>query len=427
MSPPKLTGNAPVVHVLHPVDIDLREPLGRKLHPTVLHNLQRGFCERRHLHKPLIRCNRLNGGVAAVAGSHVVRVRLYANQIAVRFQIGNQRLARLVAIHARILAAVGVDGRVVIHDLDHRQVVPLTDQKVVRVMRGRNLHTACPKADFHVLVGNYGDLPPHKRQNQRFADQVLGLFVVRVDRNRGIAEHCFGTGGRNLHVLPLFALDGVTDMPEIALLFGVFDLRVGQRCNAMRTPVDDAVAAVDQSLFIEVDEHLPHGFGTALVKGKALSGPVAGRAEFLQLTRDARLVLILPLPHALEEFLAPEVVAGQPLLHAQAFLDLDLRGDARVVCSGNPKGIVALHPLIANQNILQGLVERVPHVELSRDVGRRDDHRKMLRLIGYVGRKIALVAPILVDTILKFCRLIGFRQFVLFVHSFLRESENNSP
>ena len=67
----------------------------------------------------------------------------------------------------------------------------------------------------------------------------------------------------------------------------------------MRTPVDDAVAAVDQSLFIEVDEHLPHGFGTALVKGEALSGPVAGRAEFLQLTRDTRLVLILPLPHAL--------------------------------------------------------------------------------------------------------------------------------
>ena len=206
-------------------------------------------------------------------------------------------------------------------------------------------------------------------------------------------------------------------MPEEARLLAVFHLGVGQRRDAMRTPVDDAVAAIDQSLFIEVDKHFADGAGAALVKGEALTRPIAGSPQFFELPRDARLVFILPLPNAFEEFLASEVVARQALFLAQTLLDLDLRGDAGVIRSGDPKGIVPLHTLVANQNVLQGFVKRVTHVELPRDVRWRNDHRKMRRVVLRVGRKVAFLAPIGVDAVLELRGVIGFRQFFVLIHN----------
>ena len=76
-------------------------------------------------------------------------------------------------------------------------------------------------------------------------------------------------------------------------------------------------------------------------------------AELALLLDDAAAVLFLPRPDALEELLAAEVIAGLALLDAQLLLDLDLGGDAGVVRAGQPQGAVALHALVARQDILQ--------------------------------------------------------------------------
>src|SRR5699024_2003493 len=109
-----------------------------------------------------------------------------------------------------------------------------------------------------------------------------------------------------------------------------------------------AVTLVDQALVIQVDEHLAHGLGAALVHREALVLPVAGGAELFQLADDAVAVFVLPVPYALEELLAAEIVAGQALLLAEVFLYLDLGRDARVVGAGHPQGFVALHTLGAD-------------------------------------------------------------------------------
>ena len=277
----------------------------------------------------------------------------------------------------------------------------LTNQKVVGVVCRRDLHTAGSKADFHVFVGNHRNLAPNHRQNQRFANQVCVLFIVRVDGNGGIAKHGFGTGGGNLHKLAFLALDGVADMPEEAGLLAVFHLGVRKRGNAVRTPVDNAVSAVDQSFLIKVDKHLAHRAGATFVKGKALARPIAGSAQLFELTGNSCLIFIFPLPNALQKFFAPQIIAGQSLFFAQALLYLNLRGNAGVVGSGNPNGVIPLHSLIANKNILQGFVQRVPHVELSRHVGRRNDHREMLGIVFGIGRKVALFAPFGINAVLK--------------------------
>ena len=192
-------------------------------------------------------------------------------------------------------------------------------------------------------------------------------------------------------------------------LIDVLDLRVGERRQAMRAPVDDAAALINEALIVQLAEGLAHGPGAALVHREAGAGPVAARAHLLLLLDDAVAVLFLPFPHALKELLAAEVVAGQALLGAQLLLDLDLRGDARVVSAGEPQRLIALHPLEAGQDVLQRRIHRVAHVQLAGDVRWRHDDGKRL-LVGVRGRLEAIVIhPHPVDAALNLLGLIHFR------------------
>ena len=127
---------------------------------------------------------------------------------------------------------------------------------------------------------------------------MLELLVLGVDRNARIAHHRFGTGGGDDDVTAAVR-KRIADIPEVAGLIDILDLRVGQGGAAVRTPVDDAVALVDQALFIQLAECLAHGLGAALVHGEAAARPIAARAHLLLLLDDAVAVLFLPLPHAL--------------------------------------------------------------------------------------------------------------------------------
>ena len=51
-------------------------------------------------------------------------------------------------------------------------------------------------------------------------------------------------------------------------------------------------------------------------------------------------------------------------------LDQHLRGDPGVVGADLPQGVMALHAVITHQRIHDGVIERMPHVQAARDVGR---------------------------------------------------------
>ena len=184
----------------------------------------------------------------------------------------------------------------------------------------------------------------------------------------------------------------------------------------MGAPVDDALAAVDQTLLVEAAEDLADGLGAALVQSEALTAPVAGGAHLLQLGNDAVAVLLLPSPSALQELFTAKVLLGQPFL-AHGLHDLGLGGDGGVVGAGEPQGGVARHTLISDQNILEGIVQSVAHVELTRDVGRRNDNGVGLLVRVTVGLEIALVHPVLIDPVLKFGRSICLGKFGVGIHS----------
>ena len=88
-----------------------------------------------------------------------------------------------------------------------------------------------------------------------------------------------------------------------------------------------------------------------------------------------------------------------------------------MVCSGLPERIISLHSLKTDQNILHGIVQRMPHMQLSSDIrGRNDDGKRFLALV-YFRMKIFLIQPFLVQTILNAMGIIGFCQFL--AHCFL--------
>lgn len=80
-----------------------------------------------------------------------------------------------------------------------------------------------------------------------------------------------------------------------------------------------------------------------------------------------------------------------------------------------PERIVPLHSFIADQNILHGIVQRMSHMQLSRDIRRRDnDGKRFLRLV-HLGVEIVLVHPLLIQSVLQPLRVVGLCQFLAHV------------
>ena len=113
----------------------------------------------------------------------------------------------------------------------------------------------------------------------------------------------------------------------------------------------------------------PVGFGAA-IRGR----PVGRGAAAAQLACDGAAGLLFPLPNTLDKGLAAHVPAMQVLI-GKLPLDHHLGGDAGVVHARLPEGILPRHAMPANQHVLDGEGQRVPHVQAARHIGRRHhDH-----------------------------------------------------
>ena len=288
---------------------------------------------------------------------------LYLHQIALLLKVFNDDLARLIAVKPRVFAAKLVYLAVVVQNADDLKVVTHTDLKVVGVVRRSHFNAACAKLHVAVFIADNGDFLIDQRQNTLFANDGLIALVVGVNGNSGIAEHGFRAGGRNNNVAA--SIDQrITNVPEIAGLVLIFNLGVGQRRGAVRTPIDDAASLIYQALFIERDKNLAYRLRAALIHCQARSVPIAGSAELFLLLDDAVAIFVLPVPNAVKKLFTSQIEAGKPLI-AQSLLNLYLSCNARMVGAGKPKRGKALHTLVANEDILHCAVHRMPHMELT--------------------------------------------------------------
>ncbi len=210
---------------------------------------------------------------------------------------------------------------------------------------------------------------------------------MAIDGDGGIAQHGLGTRGGDHDEAAGQSIDGIADVPEVAVDFGVGDFEIGERGVAARAPVDHVLAAVDEALFVKADEDFADGAGEAGIEGEALAAPIAAGAQADHLALDAVAVLLFPFPDALFEFFAAEVAAVDAFFGEFA-LDHHLGGDAGVVGAGQPERVLAEHAMPADGDVDLGVFEHVADVQRAGDVGRRDDERKDLGagLGGWRGR-----------------------------------------
>ena len=125
----------------------------------------------------------------------------------------------------------------------------------------------------------------------------------------------------------------IADVRERVVDVDVRDLEVGERGQVERAPVDDPVRAVDPALLPQVDEEAHDGADVRLVHREALAAVVERGADAAELHHDLAAVLAQPLPDALLERLAAEVVPRLPF-EREVLLDGVLGRDARVVVAG---------------------------------------------------------------------------------------------
>ena len=196
-------------------------------------------------------------------------------------------------------------------------------------------------------------------------------------------------------------------MPEMSRLLLVLHLCIRDGGLTHRAPVDDPGTFVNVSLFVQTDKYLQNRLRAALIHGKTLSVPVAGAAQLFQLVDDGSAVFLFPLPRPFQETLSAQLPLVNTFL-TKLIRHLDLRGDGCVVRAGNPQGIVSLHPFITDQNILQRLIQRMPHVELSGHVWRRNHDSKRFSAPVRFRMKIFSSHPFGVGTFLNGNRIIGF-------------------
>src|SRR3546814_15174600 len=102
----------------------------------------------------------------------------------------------------------------------------------------------------------------------------------------------------------------------------------------------DLLVAIDQSLLVQIDEHLDHRAGEVRVHGELFARPVHRAAETAELAGDLAATFTLPFPDLVDELFAGEVGALLLLLD-QLALDHHLRRDDRMVHADDPQRILA--------------------------------------------------------------------------------------
>ena len=390
MAPPELPRDAPVANALEPLGVVVAPTLGDEAEGPVAILLERGTGQGLHADEPLIGEPRLDHGVAAIAVAHRVAVGLDLLEQARRLELRHHAAPRVEAVEAlepvRRREADPCLGR---HDVDGGEAVAAADLEVGRIVRRRHLHGPGAEGRVHGIVGHDGHQPMDHRQPELATDQVAVALVLGVHGHRRVPQHRLRTRGGHRDV-PAPVGERVAEMPDLPVRLFLFRFLVGEGGEAARAPVDDVVAAVDESRLVERDERLAHGPREVLVQREVGAAPVGGGADGLELLENGGAGLAHITPDALDERLATDVEPGEALLREQA-LDHVLRRDAGMVGARDPEHPPSAHPLEPDQHVLHGVVETVTHVERGRDVGRRHHHD--VGSTGARGREQAALLP----------------------------------
>src|SRR6266852_7739726 len=93
----------------------------------------------------------------------------------------------------------------------------------------------------------------------------------------------------------------------MSLAFFVQDFQIAENREANGTPVQQAVVAIDQSLFVQTHEYFAHHARQLRRKGEFFARPVARLTNLLHLPLNRSAAFFFPLPAAFDELFAAQV------------------------------------------------------------------------------------------------------------------------
>ena len=400
VSPPKLTGYAPILDVFHPIKIYLAESRRNKFYLFLSYDVYRRLSQRLHFDKPLLADDWLDRRMTAIAFANVVFIVLYLDHKALRLQVFANTLARFNSVESFVCAGVVVHRAVVVHYPYDLQVVSQSHFKVIGVVRRSYLYRAASKVFLDVLVGNDRYLLAYKRESESLAYHVDVSFVLGIDGDRSISKHSLRTGRCNDYFAAAVG-KRISNMPKVRILLAVFYFCVAERSLAARTPIYYPVALIYQTFVVKIDKDFAHRLRTLLVHSKGLARPIARRAELFELLDNATAVLFFPCPSSLQKAVSTHVLLSQALFLFHLLDYLYFRRDRSVVGAGEPERAESLHSLKSDNDVLNSIVERVPDMKLSCNIRRRyDDCKRLLLGVGFC-LEIPLVYPFLIKFVFK--------------------------
>ena len=194
-----------------------------------------------------------------------------------------------------------------------------------------------------------------------------------MHRQRDVGHDGFRPSGGDLDEFSRFLDQLVADVIERGLLRGRDHFLIGKRGQGDRVPVDHTPAAIDEPLFVKIDEGALDSADIILVEGVAFPRPIAGAAEPLQLLDNNAAVFVLPFQDAPEKFLAPQIVSRLLFRPPDMFFHRGLRADSGMIRSRQPEHFLAQHARAPGEDVLDRVIQDVPEGEHAGDVRRRHD------------------------------------------------------
>ena len=132
--------------------------------------------------------------------------------------------------------------------------MPLAHFKVGGIVRRRHFHNTRSERWIDHVVLDERDFTIHQGQNRRFTFVLCVPFIIRVNGNGCVAEHRFGPCGGDFDECVIAAFQRILDVIQLRIDRLVDDLQIRQCGHAARAPVDEPLAAVDQSFLVQTDK-----------------------------------------------------------------------------------------------------------------------------------------------------------------------------
>ncbi len=358
-----------------------------------------------HTDEPLQAQARLDRHIGTLGITDLVGVVLDFLHQTECLQVFDNLLAAVETIHTVVLGngrtelrldGIHIQVRIGREDVDGAEVVFLPQCIVVDIVCRRYFQAARTETDLHIAVFDNRNNTPHARHDDMLAAQPLVLLLLWVDADCYIAEDSLGASGGNdgvvrprLGVCHTRLCHLVAQVVELAMLLVVDDLLIAQGSLPLGVPIDHTQAAVDKSFLIEVAEYMDNGTRAGLVHRERSTIPVARAAEFAQLLEDNASVFVRPIPRMLQELLTRQVGLVNALLF-QSLDDFRLRGNRSVVCTRHPAGVLALQAGTTHKNVLNSLIQHMPHVQHACHIRWGNNDRKRLTTIRFAMKEFVV-------------------------------------